>query len=198
MLYKNTYSGSRIKYGYSGDFNMRRKNYITHAGDLVISVIEFPQEKDRVDELAIHKYLTNVVNLNSLGGSSEIFDDPGHEYLDIIDSDITLENFYRYLDKIGFLSGGSGKLVGYLNRRVLALHEIFKYNESNIINDKIVRLVADLMESLYLNNKMSLEDNIFIRSKFNKEDMNYILSLNLTCRDILDLWFKWDWSKIVE
>ena len=54
------------------------------------------------------------------------------------------------------------------------------------------------MESLYLNDKMSLEDNIFIRSKFNKEDMDYILSLNLTCRDILDLWFKWDWSKIVE
>ena len=94
------------------------------------------------------------------------------------------------------MSGGSGKLAGYLNKRVLALHELFNYSESSVIDSRVVVLVANLMESLYLSDRVSLEGNVFVRAKFNKEDMNSILSLGLTCRDVLDLWFKWDWSKI--
>lgn len=194
MIYKINFDGSHIKYGYSSDFNIRERSYRTHAGGMITEIVQFPQEKDRIDELAIKEYFTSICHLTPIGGSSEIFENPGD--LSIIDKDLTLETFYRYLNKIEFLPSRGGKLSELLKERLLALYKLFKYDENSYINEEVVRIMANLIESLYLNKNINLEDNIFIRAKVDKKYMDDLLSINLTCRDILDCWFKWDWEKI--
>ena len=100
------------------------------------------------------------------------------------------------MDKLGFIPSESGKLSGYLKKRLLALHKLFSYDDNFIIDETIIKTMASLMESLYINNYINLEDNIFIKAKVDDDYVNYLLSLNLTCRDILDIWFKWDWKKL--
>jgi hypothetical protein len=197
MIYKNVYNKSgHIKYGCSNDFDKRIKAYKTCLGDLIESTIKFPDEKDRVDELAIKEYLVRYLHLSPVPGCKEIFEYSGD--LSLIDNDVTLETFYRHLDSLGYLSPGSGKVAGYLRKRMIALHRLFLYKEDFAVNKDIIKIMASLMESLYLNNSTSLGDNIFIKAKVDEPSMNYLLSLKLTCRDLLDCWFKWDWSKVIE
>jgi hypothetical protein len=185
MLYKNFYVCSRIKYGYSKDFDTRFKNYKTHAGDLILKTIKFPQQKDKIDELAIKEYMTRILKLTSVNGG-EIFEDPGN--LDIIDSDLTLETFYRHLKKIEFIPPGCNKLSGFLRKRLLSLYRIFDYPEKERINQNTIISVSNLIETYYPS--INIEDNIFIKARVDNEFRDELIKENLTNRDLLDYWFK--------
>jgi hypothetical protein len=185
MLYKHVYVCSRIKYGYSKDFDTRFKNYKTHVGDLILKTIKFPQQKDKIDELAIKEYMTRILKLTSVNGG-EIFEDPGN--LDIIDSDLTLETFYRHLKKIEFIPPGCNKLSGFLRKRLLSLYRIFDYPEEERINQNTIISVSNLIETYYPS--INIEDNIFIKARVDNEFRDELIKENLTNRDLLDYWFK--------
>ena len=196
MIYRMKFSGGRVKYGFTESIESREKTYKTHVGDLLESTLEFPLQKDMVDELAIREYLTKILGLAPLGGSKEIFNIPSGGKLDIIDSDVSLEKFYRHLNQIFYVPGGSGKLSSLLLKRMSGLSRLFEHLETDLLDVGGVNAMADLMDSLYLRNKFDISSNIFLKSRVDPKCMQEILDLGLTYRDALDIWFKWEWERL--
>lgn len=185
IIYKQLYSCGYIKYGYSGNYESRSKSYRTHTGDLILKTIEFPN-KDKMDELAIHEYLTRLLGLQPVEGCREIFKDPGN--LNLIDDDLTLETFYRHLHEVDYIPPGSGKIAGLLKKRIQSLHILF---ENDTVDEWTINLMSNLICSLEGNIG---QNNIFIKARSDSQYKDKIIRSGLTVRDLLDIWFKWDWE----
>ena len=185
IIYKHLYPCGYIKYGYSGNYENRSKSYRTHTGDLILKTIKFPN-KDKVDELAIHEYLIRFLGLQPVNGCKEIFKDPGN--LNLIDSDLTLETFYHHLHSLGYIPPGSGKIAGLLKKRIQSLHILFG-NDS--MDDTTINAMSHLICSLDGNVG---QNNIFVKARSDHQYKDKIIKSGLTVRDLLDVWFKWDWE----